>query len=103
MKSEPHVLSGRYLKNPNPLGLIYFSQAEIYVPDGVKAHLFNQCWRVRLVKFDKLSDVTGGVNNGNLSNMQGTTGETLGGGSTNKFLTALQTLGGNLSDKFIIH
>ncbi len=102
LKSEPHVLSGRYLKNPNPLGLIYFSQAEIYIPDGVKAHLFNQCWRVRLVKFDKLSDVTGGVNNGNLGNMQSTTGEALGG-STNKFLSALQTLGGNLSDKFIIH
>lgn len=102
LKSEPHVLSGRYLKNPNPLGLIYFSQAEIYVPDGVKAHLFNQCWRVRLVRFDKLSDVTGGVSSGNLGSMQSTTGESLGGG-TGKFLSALQTLGGNLSDKFIIH
>lgn len=102
MKSEQHVLSGRYLKNPNPLGLIYFSQSEIYVPDGVQAHLFNQCWRVRLVRFDKLGEVAGGVNGGSMNNMENTTGENLGG-NNGGFLGALNSLGGSLSDEFILH
>jgi len=102
MASKQFVLSGRYLKNPNPLGLIYFSQTEIYVPDGVQAHLFNQCWRVRMVRFDKLSDVNSGVNGSSIGEMTGATGESLGG-DTGGFLGALNSLGGSLSDKFILH
>ena len=103
LKPKPHVLSGRYLKNPNPIGMIYFSQAEVYVAGHADAHLFNQCWRVRLVKFDKLSDITSGVNGSSMNNMSSTAGEGPSGGSSGGFLGALSSLGGGLSDKFIIH
>ncbi len=103
LKPKPHVLSGNYLKNPNPIGMIYFSQAEVYVAGHADAHLFNQCWRVRLVKFDKLSDITNGVNGSSMNNMSSTTGEGPSGGSSGGFLGALSALGGGFSDKFIIH
>ncbi len=103
LKPEPHVLSGNYLKNPNPIGMIYFSQAEVYVATHAFPHLFNQCWRVRLVKFDKLSDITSGINSGSMNSMSSTTGESTGGNSGG-FLGALSALGGGgFSDKFIIH
>jgi hypothetical protein len=102
LKPKPHVLSGRYLKNPNPIGMIYFSQAEVYVAGHAQAHLFNQCWRVRLVKFDKLSDITSGVNGSSMNNMSSAAGEGPSGGSSGGFLGALSSLGG-LSDTFIIH
>jgi len=102
LKPKPHVLSGRYLKNPNPIGMIYFSQAEVYVAGHAQAHLFNQCWRVRLVKFDKLSDITSGVNGSSMNNMSDAAGEGPSGGSSGGFLGALTSLGG-ISDTFIIH
>ncbi|NOY22111.1 MAG: hypothetical protein GXO70_01190 [Acidobacteria bacterium] len=102
LKPKPHVLSGNYLKNPNPIGMIYFSQAKVYVAGHADAHLFNQCWRVRLVKFDKLSDITSGVNGSSMNNMSNTAGEGPSGGSSGGFLGALSSLGG-MSDKFIIH
>jgi len=100
LKPKPHVLSGRYLKNPNPVGMIYFSQAEVYVAGHADAHLFNQCWRVRLVKFDMLSDITSGVTSGNMDSMNDKAGEgPIGGG---RFLGALKSLG-EIGDDFIIH
>lgn len=103
LKPKPHVLSGNYLKNPNPIGIIYFSQAEVYVAGHADAHLFNQCWRVRLVKFDKLSDISSGVNGSSMNNMSSTAGEGPSGGSSGGFLGALSALGGGFSDTFIIH
>ncbi len=102
LKPKPHVLSGNYLKNPNPIGIIYFSQAKVYVAGHADAHLFNQCWRVRLVKFDKLSDITNGVTSGNMDSMNDQAGEGPSGGSSGGFLGALSSLGG-MSDEFIIH
>jgi len=103
LKPKPHVLSGRYLKNPNPIGMIYFSQAEVYTANHAFSHLFNQCWRVRLVKFNKLSEITNGINSSSMSSMSSTTGEGTGG-SSGGFLGALSALGGGgFSDKFIIH
>jgi len=107
LKPQNHVLSTKNkLKNPNKLGLIYFSQAEIYVPNGVEAHLFNQCWRVRLVRFDMLSKLLGGgksVSNqmgGMMGSVDGAGGM---GGNSGGFLGALNSLGGALNDKVIIH
>lgn len=102
LKPKPHVLSGRYLKNPNPIGMIYFSQAEVYVAGHADAHLFNQCWRVRLVKFDKLSDITSGVTSGNMDSMNSKAGEGPSGGGSGGFLGALKSLG-DIGDDFIIH
>jgi hypothetical protein len=107
MKPVQHVLATKNkLKNPNKLGMIYFSQAEIYVPDNVDAHLFNQCWRVRLVKFDKLSKLLSGSNSvdNQFGGMMGSVDEASGMGShAGKFLSTLQSLGGALDNKIIIH
>jgi len=107
MKPKEHVLATKNkLKNPNKLGMIYFSQAEIYVPDGVEEHLFNQCWRVRLVKFDRLSKLLHGSNSvdNQFGGMMGSVDEASGMGThAGKFLKALQNIGGALDNKIIIH
>ncbi len=89
------------LKNPNPVGMIYFSQAEIYVPDGVEPHLFNQCWQVRLVRFTKFKELTEKLDNSGISQAL-----SLGGGnssSTNKFMKLFNALKEMLSGDVIIH
>lgn len=103
LKPKEHVVSTKNkLKNPNHLGIIYFSQTEIYIPDGVEAHLFNQCWRVRMVKFDMLSKLLGGSNSvGN--QMGGLTSSVDGIGNTGGFVGALNSIGGALDGSIIIH
>ncbi len=89
------------LKNPNPVGMVYFSQAEIYVPDGVEPHLFNQCWQVRLVRFTKFKELTEKLNNSGVSQAL-----SLGGGdssSTNKFMKLFNALKEMFSGDVIIH
>ncbi len=89
------------LKNPNPVGMIYFSQAEIYVPDGVEPHLFNQCWQVRLVRFTKHKELFEKLNSSGVSQAIN-----IGGGSSGKvgkFMQILKSLKEIFTDDVIIH
>ena len=89
------------LKNPNPVGMIYFSQAEIYVPDGVEPHLFNQCWQVRLVRFTKHKKLFEKLNTSGVNQAL-----SLGGGnssSVGKFMNLFKSLKEILTDDVIIH
>ncbi len=89
------------LKNPNPAGMIYFSQAEIYVPDGVEPHLFNQCWQVRLVRFTKFKELSEKLDSTGVSQAI-----SLGGGnsgSTGKFMQVFNALKEIFNGDVIIH
>ncbi|BBB32323.1 hypothetical protein TTHT_0755 [Thermotomaculum hydrothermale] len=89
------------LKNPNPVGMVYFSQAEIYVPDGVEPHLFNQCWQVRLVRFTKLSELAKKLDSSGVNQAL-----SLGGGksgSTNKFMKLFNAIKEMFSGDIFIH
>jgi len=89
------------LKNPNPVGMIYFSQAEIYVPDGVEPHLFNQCWQVRLVRFTKFQELADNLDNSSIGQAL-----SLGGGNsgnTSKFMKLFNALKEMFNGDIIIH
>ncbi len=89
------------LKNPNPVGMVYFSQAEIYVPDGVEPHLFNQCWQVRLVRFTKFKDLMKDLDSSGVSQAVA-----LGGGNSNSsdsFMGIFNSLKEIFNGDIIIH
>ncbi len=89
------------LKNPNPVGMIYFSQAEIYIPDGVEPHLFNQCWQVRLVRFTKFQEIAEKLDESGVGQAL-----SLGGansGNTGKFMRFFNALKEMFNGDVIIH
>ncbi len=90
------------LDNPNPIGVIYFSQAEIYVPDGVEPHLFNQCWQVRLVRFTKFKELSEKLDSNGV-NQALSAADSSGSGSVGKFMKLFKSLKEIFSGDVIIH
>ncbi len=90
------------LDNPNPVGVIYFSQAEIYVPDGVEPHLFNQCWQVRLVRFTKFKELSEKLNSEGVSEALNTAGSG-NSGAIGKFMNLFKALKEIFNGDVIIH
>ncbi len=89
------------LKNPNPVGMIYFSQAEIYVPEGVEPHLFNQCWQVRLVRFTKFKELADKLDDSGIGQAL-----SIGGGdsgNTSSFMKLFNALKEMFNGDIIIH
>ncbi len=90
------------LDNPNPVGMVFFSQAEIYVPEGVEPHLFNQCWQVRLVRFTKFEELFENLNSSSVSQALETADQS-DSGAIGKFMNLLNALKEMFSGKLIIH
>ena len=90
------------LDNPNPVGTIYFSQAEIYVPDGVEPHLFNQCWQVRLVRFTKFKELSEKLDSNGV-NQALAAADSGGSGAVGKFMKLFKALKEVFSGDVIIH
>ena len=90
------------LDNPNPVGTIYFSQAEIYVPDGVEPHLFNQCWQVRLVRFTKFKELSKKLDSNGV-NQALAAADSGGSGAVGKFMKLFKALKEVFSGDVIIH